>query len=273
MTDSKAAAALEKVFAILDPTRMVQPALDKAEWVAERNQASLTLYCCVYDTELAFQRESQDAAVGLARAWIERLAERARGRGLSVDVEVESDPDWRDAIAAAAARSRADLVVKTASLHGPVSRRLMKTADWTLIKSCPSPMLLANPIGLADTSKVLAAVKLKPADDVHVELNSRVVDMAHRIAKVLGAELHAVTVYKGDEVFFDRQQFADSCRLPRNRVHATGGTVHGGIAEIAAQIGAGVVIVGSAAGSGKTTDAARHIIDEVRAADIVVLPA
>jgi len=77
MTDSKAAAALEKVFAILDPTRMVQPALDKAEWVAERNQASLTLYCCVYDTELAFQRESQDAAVGLARAWIERLAERA----------------------------------------------------------------------------------------------------------------------------------------------------------------------------------------------------
>jgi universal stress protein E len=275
MADNKEPAPVRNVFTVLDPTRMIQPALDKAEWVAERNKAKLQLYCCVYDTHLAFQRESQDAAVELAGQWLERLAARARDKGLEVSITVESSPDWRDAIAAAATASRCDLIVKTTSLHGPVTRRLMKTADWTLIRRCPSPVLLVNPIQSANTKVVLAAVKLKPADEVHIGLNEQVVDMSHRIAGVLGAELHAVTVYRGDDVFFDRQQFADRCRLPRNRVHATEGAVHRGIAEIAAKIGAGVIIVGNAAGAdrpGKTEDAARLVIDEMRTSDIIVLP-
>jgi universal stress protein E len=276
MPNNDAPSPIKNVFVVLDPTRMVQPALDKAEWVAARNQARLHLYCCVYDTHLAFQREAQDAAVELAAQWLERLADRARAKGLTVTIEVESSPDWRDAIAAAAASSECDLIVKTTSLHGPVTRRLMKTADWTLIRHCPSPVLLVNPIQPANTKVVLAAIKLKPADDVHIGLNEKVVEMSHRISGILGAELHAVTVYKGDDVFFDRQQFADGCRLPRNRVHAVEGPVHRGIAEVAAKIGAGVIIVGcaeSADNSGKSTDAARLVIDEIRTADIIVLPA
>jgi universal stress protein E len=271
-----ATAPVKNVFTVLDPTRMVQPALDKAEWVAERNKAKLHLYCCVYDTHLAFQREAQDAAVDVAVQWLERLAARARGEGIKVAIQVESSPDWREAIAAAAASSGCDLIVKTASLHGPVTRRLMKTADWTLIKRCPSPVLLVNPIRPANTKIVLAAVKLKPGDDVHVSLNEQVVDMAHRIAGGLDAELHAVTVYKGDEVLFNRREFAEGCRLPLNRVHATEGAVHRGIAEVAAKIGAGVIIVGSAEGTdtaAKSTEAARLVIDEVRTADVIVLPA
>ena len=273
MADQSSISPVRNVFVVLDPTRMVQPALDKAEWIAERNRATLLFYCCVYDTHLAFQHEAQDAAVDLANQWLERLAERARSKSLEVSIVVESSPDWRDAIAAAAASSGCDLIVKTASLHGPVTRRLMKTADWTLIKRCPSPVLLVNPTQTSNTKLVLAAVKLKPADEVHITLNEQVVEMSHRIAGVLGAELHAVTVYKGDDVFFDRQQFADRCRLPRNRVHATAGAVHRGIAEVAAKLGAGVIILGCAAGAAHATDAARLVIDEVRTADIIVLPA
>jgi universal stress protein E len=251
---------------------MVQPALEKGEWVAERNQATLHLYCCVYDTHLAFQHEAQDAAIKLAEQWLERLAAKARSSGLQVTIEVEASPDWREAIAAAATSSGCDLLVKTTSLHGAVTRRLMKTADWMLIKRCPVPVLLVNPVQSANTKIVLAAVKLKPADEVHITLNEQVVEMSHRIAGVLDAELHAVTVYKGDDIYFDRQEFADGCRLPRNRVHAIEGAVHRGIVEIAAKIDAGVIIVGCAEGGGKTTDAARLVIDEVRVADIIVLP-
>jgi universal stress protein E len=266
-------APLSKVFVVLDPTRMVQPALEKAEWAAERNRANLHLYCCVYDTHLAFQREAQDAAVELARHWLERLAERPRSKGLGVSIEVEASPDWREAVVAAAAGSGADLIVKTASLHGPIARRLMKTSDWMLLQRSPNPVLLVNPIQQANTKLVLAAVKLKPGDEAHIALNEQVVTLSHRIANALEAELHAVTVYKGDEIFFDRQQFADGCRLPRNRVHATEGAVHRGIAEVAERIGAGVIIVGCAQGEGAgSSDAARRIVDEVRTADVIVLP-
>jgi nucleotide-binding universal stress UspA family protein len=272
-TNSTAEQRVASVFVVLDPTRMVQPALDRAEWVAERNQAKLHLYCCVYDTHLAFERRAQDAATDLAKHWVERLAERARGKGLEVSVQIEASPDWRDAIAAAATESGCDLIVKTTSLHGPVSRRMTKSADWTLISHCSSPILLANPIQQTNSRIVLAAVKLKPADEAHIVLNEQVVEMAHRLAGILDAELHAVTVYKGNDIYFDRQEFADGCKLPRNRVHAIEGSVHRGIAEVAAKIGAGVVIVGRAGAAVNTTDAARLVIDEARASDIIVLPA
>lgn len=273
MAEKQTDAPLSKVFVVLDPTRMVQPALEKAEWVAERNRANLHLYCCVYDTHLAFQREAQDAAVEIARHWLERLAEQPRSKGLGVSIEVEASPDWREAVVAAAAGSGADLIVKTASLHGPIARRLMKTADWMLLQRSPKPVLLVNPIQPANTKLVLAAVKLKPGDEAHIALNEQVVTQSHRIAGALEAELHAVTVYKGDEIFFDRQEFADGCRLPRNRVHATEGSVHRGIAEVAERIGAGVIILGCAQGEGAgSSDAARRIVDEVRTADVIVLP-
>src|SRR5690606_35908430 len=181
---------------------------------------------------------------------------------------------WRAAIAAAASASEADLVIKTASPRGPLRRRLMQTGDWTLIRNCSRPMLLASPTRGEPPKTVLAAVKVKPEDDVYAELNQRVIDLSHRIAELLDAELHAVTVYRGEGIYFDRQKFADECRLPRNRVHAAEGSSYEGIAQIAEQIGAGVVIVGSGprpARGSSLGDTAERVIDEVPG-DVVVLP-
>ena len=267
---------VRNVFTVLDPTRMVQVALDKAEWIAERNAAKLHLYCCVDDADLDARSDARTAALDRTKEWIERLAAPALTKGLKVTVRVESSADWRESLAAAAATSGCDLVVKTSTAHLPVQRRLMKTADWVLLERCPVPLLLVNPTQPVNTEIVLAAIKLKPVDEVHVALNERVVDVAHRIAHAAGAELHAVTVYKSDELIFDRKVIAEKCRLPWTRVHTALGAVHRGIAEVAAEVGAGIIVLGSAEGAPgarRRANAARLVIDEVRGADLVVLPA
>jgi universal stress protein E len=266
---------IRNVFTVLDPTRMVQPALDKAEWIAERNGAGLHLYCCLHDADLTAPA-AQKAALERAKDWLERLAAPARSKGLKTVILVEWSPDWREALVAAAAASECDLIVKTSTAHLRVRRRLVRTADWMLLGGCPVPLLLVNPTQPVNTKLVLAAVKLKPVDEVHVVLNERIVDTAHRIARAVGAELHAVTVHKSNELVFDRKVIAASCRLPWTRVHTALGAVHRGIAEVAQAIGAGIIIVGSSAGvspARNRADAARLIVDEARAADIVVLPA
>jgi universal stress protein E len=275
MPKSSGVAAIKSVFTVLDPTRMVQPSLDKAEWVAERNGAKLHLYCCLHDADLPAP-DAQNAALGRTKDWLERLAAPARAKGLKTVTLVEWSPDWREAVVAAAAASECDLIVKTSTAHLPVRRRLVRTADWMLLERCPAPVLLVSPTQPVNTKIVLAAIKLKPVDEVHIALNERVVATAHRIARAVGAELHAVTVHKSTELIFDRKVVAASCRLPWTRVHTALGAVHRGIAEVAAQIGAGIIIVGSSAGAPqarKRTDAARLVIDEARAADVVVLPA
>ena len=267
-------AAVRKIFVVIDPHRLVQPALEKAEWLAERNSAELELYCTVWDPADGDAKRQQQL-VERTRAWVERIAAPAKAAGLRLGIRVEANEDWRSAIAAAASGSDADLVVKTASPRGALRRRFMKTSDWTLLRSCARPVLLVNEHQSDNPRVVLAAVKVDPADPVYVSLNARVIDLAHRIAGLLEAELHAVTVYRGDGMWFDRQRFADACRLPRSRVHATEGSSYEGIAEVAGTIGAGVVIVGSAprpTGGAIIGATAERVIDEVDA-DVVVLPA
>lgn len=268
--------AIRKVFVVIDPTRFVQPALEKAEWVAERNKASLHLYCCTYDSRLESD-EARQTAVDETQAWLVRVSASVKEKGIPVTMQVEWDPDWRTKIVNAALASEADLIVKTSAKHSQLARHLMKTSDWALLRNVTSPTLLVNPNQAMYNSKpVLAAVKLKPNDEVHIILNERVIEMARRIAAALSAELHAGTVYKGEEMYFDRQRFADSCQLPRNRVHAAEGAPHRGVAEIAEQIGAGVLVVGCAGAEarehgGTVTDTAQRVIDEVNA-DVVVVP-
>jgi hypothetical protein len=96
-------------------------------------------------------------------------------------------------------------------------------------------------------------------------------------AAALGARLDAVTVYKGDEIYFDRQKFSDRCGLPRNRVHAVEGAAHKGIAEVANAIGADVLVIGCAnrnlkEGGSIIGDTAQRIIDAVDT-DLVVIRA
>lgn len=269
---------LRKVFVVLDPTRMFQPALEKAEWVAERNRAQLHVYCCCYDTQLAFDQAAKQATVERTQRWIERIVAAIRQRGVEVLTEVGWSPNWREAIVAAATRSDADLVVKTASRHTPLARHLMKTADWTLLRNIACPTLLVSPTEPASNRIVLAAVKVQPEDEVYTQLNEQVMATGHRLARVLGADLHAVTAYRGDGVYFDRQKLAHACGLPRNRVHAARGAPYRAIAEVAEEIGAGVLVIGCANGttgeerSSLIGGTAQRVIDAVRS-DIVVVPA
>lgn len=265
---------LRKIFVVLDPKRLVQPALEKAEWLARRNGAELELYCTLEPQSVA-DSEAQARLVARTQAWIERLAEKPRSEGIKLSVRVEVNQNWRRGIADAASRSDADLVIKTSSPRGALRRRLMETADWTLLRNCLKPILLASPSAIDVPKVVLVAVKQKPEDEVYEELNRRVIALAHRVAELLEAELHAVTVYRGDEIFYDRQKFADACGLPRNRVHAVEGSPYEGIAEVANRLGAGAVIVGSAPQPARGSilgTTAERVIDEIPG-DILVLPA
>ena len=268
---------LNTILVVIDPTRLVQPALERAEWIASRNGAVLHLFCCLWDSDVGADTAAQELAVTRAEEWLRRIADSSRQKGLDAVVRVEWHSDWRGRIAGAAEEIGADLIVKLVSRHSYLGRRLTRTSDWILMRDANCPTLLVDEARPANPKTVLAAVKLNPNDAAHTVLNERVIDTAHRIADGVQAELHAATVYKGDDLFFDRQKFATSCGLPRNRVHSSEGKPAAGIAEIAASVDADVVVIGCAAGRTPARgvaigNTAQRIIDEVTA-DVVVIPA
>lgn len=272
----KSTSNVESVFVVIDPMHLVQPGLAKAEWVAARNSAKLHLYCCIWEAGLESDRVRVEQAIAATRAWLQRIA-AASELAIDVSIEVDWHADWRRRIVEAARASGADLIVKSMSQHGPVRRQLMQTSDWMLLRDASCPTLLVHPNRAANPKTVLAAVKLKPGSKTYTSLNGKVLSLGRRLAAAFAADLHAVTVYKDEDIYFDRQQFADSCELPRNRIHATDGPPVRGIAATAAKIGADVVIIGCAGEESSQRgivigDTAQRVIDEVDT-DVIVIPA
>ena len=257
---------LSKVFAVIDPARLIQPALIKGEWICEGNKSALIAYCCVHDEDANTEAE-QKRELDLTRDWLERIVARPRSAGLDVTIQLEWNKDWRNAIPMAAAEAGADMVIKTASKHTAIGRRLMKTSDWTLLEKTTCPVLLVSGTEPWDNRKLLAAVKQNPEDAQREELNERIVEIAHIVAEGTGFELFAAAAFKGDNMYFDRQKFADLCRLPRNKVHSGEGAAYKGIAKVAEEIGADIILIGNPAGS----DTAGSLIDQVNK-DVFVLP-
>jgi universal stress protein E len=244
--------------------------------MAARNGAVLHLYCCIGEEDVAADAPAAVSAVERTTQWLKRLAQPAEKNGLTTVIQVEWNPDWRERLAAAARASKADVIIKTASRHTGLTRRIRRRSDWMLLRSADCPVLLIDPTRPMQPKTVLAAVKVRPDSEEYTILNEKVLLIARRIALAIEGELHAVTVYKGEEMYFDRQRFADRCGLPRNRVHSTDGAPHTAIAEIAGKIGADIIVIGRANRAGPELksiigDTADKIIDEVNL-DLVVVP-
>lgn len=268
----------QRIFAVIDPERFVQPAFERAEWIAARNGAILHLFCCLGEEGVAADDPAAVFAIERATGWLKRLTQEASNYDIRTEIAVEWNHNWRERIAEAARECNADMIVKTVSRHSGLSRALRATGDWTVLRRAHCPVLLIDPRRPPQPRKILAAVKLNPKSDEYEVLNERVVSLSHQIAAALDAELDAVTVYKGEEMYFDRQKFADKCGLKRNRVHSVEGTPHRGIARAAEDLDADILVIGTAnrnkrdSGGSIIGDTAERIIDAVDT-DLIVIPA
>ena len=135
-------ATISKIFAVIDPTTDNQIALVRAGKIAGRNEnIAVHVYEALYSNQ---ENSDKDALrrVETARhqAWLESLVAPLRESGIKVDVEIEWTSDWRDAIAPAAQRAGADLIIKAATAHSGAERRLLKTSDWSLLRNAPCPV-------------------------------------------------------------------------------------------------------------------------------------
>lgn len=83
-----------------------------------------------------------------------------------------------------------DLVLKTADggIFGSTARSLMRL--------CPCPVWVLKPQVHGEFNQVVAAVDLDPYDDSHLQLNSRILELAYSVAQRDNATLHVVNAWE-----------------------------------------------------------------------------
>jgi universal stress protein E len=305
---------LDRILAVLDPTTEAQPALAKAATLARRSGATLELFICDFDPSLSGQpffdtdklRQLREEFVAERLEYLEDMAEDLRAEGLAVETHVHWDNPTYRGIVRRVEEAAPDLVVKDTHYHTVLRRTLFTNTDWSLIRTCPAPLLLAKAGEWPDTPRILAALDPGHVGDKPAGLDHDILEWSELVAARMGGEVHAVHAFfpaallaatatlagmplasgmtSAEIVEAERMRiaglFADIAgphHLPAQRVHLEQGAAAEVLPRMADQLNAALVVMGAVSRSrlqevflGST---AERVLDRIGCDVLVVKPA
>jgi universal stress protein E len=304
---------LDRILAVIDPTTESQPALAKAATLARRCAATLELFISDFDPSLSGQpffdtdklRQLREEFVGERLEYLEETAEDLRAEGLAVETHVHWDNPTYRGIVRRVEESSPDLVVKDTHYHTVLRRTLFTNTDWSLIRTCPVPLLLARSGDWPETPRIMAALDPGHLGDKPAALDHDILEWSELVASRMGGELHAVHAFfpaallaatttmagmplvsgitAAEIVETERRRIADvlagivaSHGLPAERVHLEQGAANEVLPRVAESLGAALVVMGAVSRSrlqevflGST---AERVLDRIGCDVLVVKP-
>jgi len=187
----------KKILSVIDPTADEQPALDRAAWLAKALGASVELFICDYDQYLAGGRLFDSKSLEKARrsllknhmARLEKRAEPLVEQGIEVSVDARWGRPLDRGIVRKVIDSQPMLVVKDTHFHDVLKRTLLSNTDWSLIRSCPAPLLLVKPRPVAPAPSIVAAVDPVHEHDKPAELDRAILAFAKEFVTAVHGRL------------------------------------------------------------------------------------
>ena len=194
---------LDRILVVIDPTSFEQPALDKGKFLARQFDATLELFICDFDPSLNGRpffdteklRELREEFITERVEFLEERADELRAEGIAIETHVHWDNPVYKGIVRRVQESSPDLVLKDTHHHSAIRRTLLTNTDWNLIRSCPAPLLLAQPGEWRESPRIVAALDPEHLGDKPAALDHDILDFGELLATRLGGELHAVHAF------------------------------------------------------------------------------
>ncbi len=259
---------MPKLFVVIDPEEEVDSGLERCKELAPN--ADLDIHVCSFvqsDVAKAFARTMAERKQAL-----EHSVRPFSDIGYQVTSEVVPFTRLYESIIEQAIKSGADFVLKPMRQHSIARRIIMTSTDWNLVRFCPKPLYLVNGATEVHSKPVLAAIDVENPDDEHAQLNEIVAQQAKVLGGVLEGPVHCVnswhvspaviaagsadpTPYEiGRDMQVDHikktKAFAVSHGLPESAVNVGEGTPAQVVHDVAKEIDAGVLVIGTVARSG-----------------------
>ncbi|ABM00006.1 universal stress protein UspE [Shewanella amazonensis] len=296
----------KKLLVVVDPTKDKQPALERAVALAEKNQASITVFLSIFDFSYemtsilsAHEREAMRKGVIDQRvAWLGDLIAPFIQDGIDIQTQVVWHNRPFESIINYAIEGGFDLIVKGTHEHDKLKAVIFTPTDWHLMRKAPVPVLLVKEHDWPVGGKILCAVNVATEDPEHQALNGKVIEYAQNLAAQFDAKVHLVNGYPGTPVNlaielpdFDAHSYNESIRMqheqrvqylatsygiPVEACHVKEGLPEDVIPELAVDLDAELVILGTVGRTGLSAaligNTAEHVIDSLNCDLLAIKP-
>lgn len=273
---------IAKILCVIDPTASTQPALQRAAWLAKHTGAELELLICHYNQFLSGDRFFDSRSLKTARTGsierhrerLEQMASEHRVQGLEISTAVVWDRPLHEGIVRYAFSSGADIVFKDTHRHPGLGLTALSNTDWSLIRTCPTPLWLVKPREIAEQPRLIAAIDPMNEHDKPAELDEEILLMSKSIADAVGGDVDAfhafnaatatapkaagldIPVYWLPDDLEERmreqhrrrfQELLDHHDIAGDRAHLVTGNTHETLPVLASEIDAALVVMGAVA--------------------------
>lgn len=268
----------KKIMYVVDPTTPHQKALGRVVDGVKHLSAELHLYACLPIPKLSTDDRNllRIAEQQRLQLWVDQIAKSATDAGVKVTTEAEIAEDWSTAIAPAARRWGAEMIVKVMHPQTTLRRRLQKTSDWTVLRTADCPILFIKEDSPKTPQNLVASVDLLDKSPEHRHFMKEVIRHARGICEVTGAQLHVVNAYPNLSESVDVNEVARFAEVDRPRAHAGPGVPEDMLLRVARDLDGPVLVIGSSErrglGGKLLGDTAERILDKVAVDVLVIVP-
>jgi universal stress protein E len=264
-----------KLFVVVDPTAEQHIALERAIIISSLQPSKPQLYIFVsVDPEATDTRASNDSLFRNQNWFDEVIKQPLANAGLDYLIEVSWSSEWQESIRQSAKRFGADVIYLPVQAKVSNRRFTFTESKWELLKGAHCPVVLIRPGAKTQRRVILAAVNFQAQREVQRELNKKIIDQAKHFAGLYGADLHVVNAYLDSMNYPDRGRLAKETDLPASNIHVKNGYSSEVISEVAEEINADLVVMGTLGQNGMTTTRRGNTAERIIAAlddDVMVI--
>lgn len=269
---------LDNILVVLDDDRAnARTLLDKARRLAAAGGPTVHAVRVVHEGIAELSARAIDTSARLKtfileaeESVTEELVEEARGSLPGLETATLWNPRQWQGVLHAAEHAGADLIMKAASRRPGVTELVRTPDDWNLLRHAEVPVMLVKPQAWVDDPVVLCALDI--FDEGHDDLSLALLRDAQSLSRVLGGSLHVVVAYplferwvgelgglrdydslKQDvekEIRSRVLNLAREAGVEYQRLYAEEGRADMVIANLAAELDAELVVVGTRARKG-----------------------
>jgi universal stress protein E len=263
------------MFVVVDPNDEQHVALERVAMTSQLQEHKPFVHVFVAVDGNAVDTRAYNANLVRDQSWFdEQIRAVLNSAGVEHLVEVSWSSEWQESIMQSAKRANADLIYLPVHANTNNRRFFFTESKWDLLKGASCPVVLIRPGARAERKKVLAAVNFQAVRDVQIELNEKILAAGHLYGDVYGAELHVVNGYMDSMSYPDRGRLANDTGVATDRIHVDHGYTSDVVANVAEQINADLVVMGTLGQNGmlktRRGNTAERLIDALDT-DVMVI--
>ena len=189
---------------------------------------------------------ADNPAIHRDSSWFfERVKAPLDACGLEYSIEMSWSSDWYGSIIASAEKYSPELIMLPLVSRPSEHERIFNESIWRLLRTAKFPVLVVQPGSPEQRKVVLAAVNFQSHKPEYQRLNEMLITRGNFLARRSGAELHVVNAYKDSLHYPDRSKLATETQVDTANIHVKAGAPEDVIAEVAKEIGADLVMLGT----------------------------